>query len=196
MSRPAVPRRDVRQPALDRRRQYARRALRADLLVIMLWASGAIAIALYLVSGGTTQWSSASERVTSLGIVTGLVGTDFVLVMLVLAARIPIIDRTIGHDRAIQVHRSLGKPALYLLLAHGALLLIGYGMSEGYNPIAELGPMLSLPDMPLAFIGTWACSSPSSSPLLSPCASTSVTRAGTSCTCSVTWRSRLPSHTS
>jgi predicted ferric reductase len=73
--------------------------------------------------------------------------------MLVLAARIPLIDRTIGHDRAIAVHRSLGKPALYLLLTHGVLLLIGYGILSGYDPIAELGPMLALPDMPLAFIG-------------------------------------------
>ena len=121
--------------------------------MIALWASGAAAAALFLASGGAGQFTSPTAAVTSLGIVAGLIGTDFILVMLVLAARIPLIDRTIGHDRAIAVHRSLGKPALYLLLGHGALLLIGYGMSQGFNPIAEIGPMLALPDMPLAFIG-------------------------------------------
>lgn len=99
------------------------------------------------------QFGSIAESITSLGIITGLIGTDFILVMLVLAARIPFIDHTIGHDRAIAVHRQLGKPALYLLLAHAVLLLIGYGISEGINPIAEIGSMLALPDMPLAFIG-------------------------------------------
>lgn len=99
------------------------------------------------------QFGSLAESITSLGIITGLIGTDFILVMLVLAARIPFIDHTIGHDRAIAVHRQLGKPALYLLLAHAVLLLIGYGISEGINPIAEIGSMLALPDMPLAFIG-------------------------------------------
>ncbi|MGV8883893.1 MAG: ferric reductase-like transmembrane domain-containing protein [Rhodoglobus sp.] len=141
------------QSDVDHRRRFARRARRADLFVMALWASGAAAAALFLASGGAAQFASPAEIITSLGIITGLVGTDFILVMLVLAARIPVIDRTIGHDRAIAVHRSLGKPALYLLLAHGALLLIGYGLSQGINPIAEIGPMLALPDMPLAFIG-------------------------------------------
>ncbi len=140
-------------PPVDRRRQYARRARRSDLLVVLLWMSGAVAAGLYLASGGSTAFGTPADAVTGLGILTGLVGTDFILVMLVLAARIPLLDRTIGHDRAIAVHRSLGKPALYLLIAHGVLLLVGYGMSVGLDPIAEIGPMLALPDMPLAFIG-------------------------------------------
>ncbi len=143
-SRPAAP---------DRRQQYRRRSRTSDLLVTSLWASGAVAVALFLAAGGGARFVTIADTVTSIGIITGLIGTDFILVMLVLAARIPLIDRTIGHDRAIAVHRSLGKPAIYLLLAHGVLLLIGYGMSSGFNPIAEIGPMLSLPDMPLAFVG-------------------------------------------
>lgn len=138
---------------VDHARTFARRARRADLLVVALWASGAAAAALFLASGGAAQFGTAAATVTSLGIIAGLIGTDFILVMLVLAARVPIIDRTIGHDRAIALHRTLGKPALYLLLAHAVLLLVGYGMSEGINPIAEIAPMLALPDLPLAFIG-------------------------------------------
>ena len=126
----------------------------ADLLITLLWGSGAAAVALYLAYGGMSSWNSFGGVVTGLGIIAGLIGSDFVLVMLVLAARVPVIDRTIGHDRAVATHRRLGKPALYLLLAHGGLLLIGYGATTGINPIAEIGPMLALPDMPLAFIGT------------------------------------------
>lgn len=125
----------------------------ADLLVSCLWASGAVAVALFLAYGGAAKFGTVADAVTSCGIVCGLLGTDFILVMLVLAARIPLIDRTVGHDRAIAVHRSLGKPALYLLLAHGVLLLIGYGLASGVNPIAEIAPMLAIPDLPLAVIG-------------------------------------------
>jgi predicted ferric reductase len=131
-----------------------RRRLRSDLMVAALWVSAAAAVALFLAYGGAGQFGSTAATLTNLGIITGLIGTDFILVMLVLIARIPLIDRTVGHDRAIAVHRRLGKPALFLLLAHGVLLLIGYGMSSGFNPITEIGPMLSLSDMPLAFIGT------------------------------------------
>lgn len=154
LPRPALPARDSRAPRIDRRRQYARRARMSDLLVTLLWASGAVAVALYLAYGGMNSWNGFAGVVTGFGIIAGLIGSDFVLVMLVLAARVPVIDRTIGHDRAVATHRRLGKPALYLLLAHGALLLIGYGAATGINPIAEIGPMLALPDMPLAFIGT------------------------------------------
>ncbi|CAN5483149.1 ferric reductase-like transmembrane domain-containing protein [soil metagenome] len=152
-SRPPVVPGRTRVAAPDRRKQYRHRARIADVLVTALWASGAAAAALFLATGGAAKFGSVSDAVTSLGIITGLVGTDFILVMIVLAARIPVIDRTVGHDRAIAVHRSLGKPALYLLLAHGLLLLVGYGLSSGINFIAEIGPMLAIPDMPLAFIG-------------------------------------------
>ena len=144
-ARPGAPR--------DRRREYRARLRRSDLMVAALWASAAAAVAMFLAYGGAADFGTAAASVTSVGIVAGLVGTDFILVMIVLAARIPFIDRTVGHDRAIAVHRSLGKPALYLLLAHGLLLLVGYGMSSGILAIAEIGPMLAIPDMPLAFIG-------------------------------------------
>ena len=139
--------------APDRRRDYRRRMRRSDALVTLLWASAAAAVALFLAYGGAGKFGTVGDTFTSLGIITGLVGTDFILVMIVLAARIPVIDRTVGHDRAIAVHRSLGKPALYLLLAHGVLLLIGYGIASKINLFAEIGPMLAIPDMPLAFVG-------------------------------------------
>jgi predicted ferric reductase len=138
--------------AVDYARNYRRRALHANLLVGSVWATGGVAAILFLTSAGTAPFGTVGAAVSSLGIIAGLVGTDFILVMLVLAARVPLIDRTIGHDRAIAVHRSLGKPALYLLLGHGSLLLIGYGLEQGFSPFAELGPMLATPNMPLAFI--------------------------------------------
>ncbi len=152
-SRPPVISGRSRAAAPDRRKQYRRRARIADILVTSLWASGAAAAALFLATGGASKFSTIADAVTSTGIIAGLIGTDFILVMIVLAARIPIIDRTVGHDRAIAVHRSLGKPALYLLIGHAILLLTGYGLSSGINPFAEIGPLLAIPDMPLAFIG-------------------------------------------
>ncbi len=147
------PRGPVR-PRLDHRKEYQRRIRRSDLMVSLLWASAAAAVALFLGYGGAGRFGTAGDAVTSLGIIAGLIGTDFILVMIVLAARIPIIDRTVGHDRAIAVHRMLGKPALYLILGHAVLLLIGYGITSGVNPIAEIAPMFAIPDMPLAFLGT------------------------------------------
>lgn len=139
--------------AASRRQRWARRALLSDVLVVALWASGALAAGLFLVSGGATGFSTLGASITSLGILTGLVGTNYVLVMLVLAARIPLLDRTIGHDRAIALHRRLGKPALYLILAHALLLIVGYGITDGVDPVAEFFALFGVQDIALAWLG-------------------------------------------
>lgn len=149
------PREAVRQPAsVPVEARYRRRMRRADLLLALSWVSVAIVLALFLAQSGSTGFATAADAVTSVGVICGLVGTNLILLMLALAARIPVIDRTFGHDKAMHAHRRLGKPAFFLILAHVALLLIGYGMSSGVNPIAEIGVMwTTLPDMPLAFLG-------------------------------------------
>lgn len=120
----------------DRRSSSRRRHLVGDLLVVLVWASAALALGLYLASG-LVALTTAAAIVTSLGIAAGLVGSDLVLVMLVLASRMPFIDATVGHDRAMALHRALGKPAFYLLLAHGALLTLGYAASINSNVVAQ-----------------------------------------------------------
>ncbi|MDR6620182.1 ferredoxin reductase family protein [Sinomonas atrocyanea] len=150
----ALPR-ATRRAALGRelRARGRRRLIGADLLSVAAWSSAAAAVALYLADGGAGQFGSVPSALTAIGIIAGLIGTDLVLVMLLLAARLPWIDRAIGHDRAMAVHGSLGKPSLYLLLAHMVFLLLGYGASEGLNPIAEAVSLWNLvPDMWLAFV--------------------------------------------
>jgi predicted ferric reductase len=133
--------------------QHRRRRLRADALTVIAWASVAAAVALWLADGGATVINSAASAFTALGIVAGLAGMDLVLLMLLLAARIPVVDRSIGHDRALEFHRMLGKPSLYLLLAHGLLIAVGYGLAEGLDPISEsVALWVLVPDMWLAYI--------------------------------------------
>jgi predicted ferric reductase len=143
----------VAADARRRRRDHRRRRIVVDLLSILVWVSAAVAVALYLASPGAHTVTSPAAAVTGLGIVAGLIATDLVLVMILLAARVPIIDRVFGQDRAIAVHRSLGKPVLCLLLTHGLLITIGYGLSDRTNPVGEtISLFTTLPDMPLAYL--------------------------------------------
>lgn len=137
-----------------RRDRFRRRMRAADLLSALAVTSASAAVALFLGYGGAGDFTTVGGIVTSLGIIAGLIGTDLILLMLVLAARIPVIDRVFGHDRAMATHRTLGKPAVYLILGHAILLIVGYGISAGLNPIAETVSLWNTPDMPLAFIGT------------------------------------------
>jgi predicted ferric reductase len=137
----------------NRNMQFKRRSAAADILVIATWTSGAIAVALFLAAHGPAQFRTVAAAVTSMGILCGLVGSDLILIMLVLAARIPLIDRSVGHDRAMRLHRQLGKPGLYLLLGHGLLILIGYALAAKTDAFTEIAAIWALPDLPLAIIG-------------------------------------------
>nr|WP_302051502.1 ferric reductase-like transmembrane domain-containing protein [Rathayibacter sp. VKM Ac-2835] len=133
--------------AQGRRRRAAR-----NILVGAVWASAVLAVVLWATSGAATV-TGDGRIVIVLGIIAGLVGTDLILVMLVLAARVPVIDRVVGHDAAMALHGRLGKPALYLLLAHAALLIVGYSLDSGEGIVTLVGALWAAVDVRLAIIG-------------------------------------------
>lgn len=134
-------------------RRARRRQWRIDVLQAFAVASVAVAVALFLAEGGATRFAGAGAALGSAGILAGLAATDLVLVMLLLSARVPLIERAVGHDAAMALHTRLGKPVLVLLIAHGVLLLAGYAAADGVDVVAEAVAIWSLPDLPLAIVG-------------------------------------------
>ena len=65
-----------------------------------------------------------------LGAVAGLIAMNSMLFMLLLAARVPVIDRVLGRVRAIRWHRLLGRVAVLGVLTHVALILTGTGWTN------------------------------------------------------------------
>jgi predicted ferric reductase len=133
------------QPSSPRRiaTRFKARLRRGDMLEVLMYFSLALVMALFFADKGATYFTNPSRIATGLGIVAGLIGSDLLLIMLLLAARLPIIDNTFGHDKALATHRKLGKPVFYLIIAHMVLLLIGYGVAEGLNPFAEIFSMIA-----------------------------------------------------
>ncbi len=119
------------------RRQAAARRLRWDALTVTGWLSVSLSVALFLADGGSRQFGDLARAVTSLGIIAGLIATDLVVVMLILSARVPFIDRTLGQPRAIEVHGRLGNYAIVGLLLHAVLLLAGYSLAGRLDLVGE-----------------------------------------------------------
>lgn len=139
-------------PLVLLQRRHRNRLRLADLLEGLAWFSNVVVLALFLADGGASTFTNLREVPIGLGIVAGLVGSNIVFIMLLLVARVPLLDRAFGTDRTLAAHRRLGKPALYLLLAHALLLMWGYGLALGRDPIAQGVAMLtSMTDMPQAF---------------------------------------------
>ncbi len=132
------------------RRRATVRARRVGVLTVAAWGSVAAAVALYLAYGGMAELATLPGTIRALGVVAGLVATDLTWLMLLLAARVPYVDRTLGHDRAVALHSRLGRWVRYGLTLHGLLLVTGYAVESGANPVAELLSLWSTTDLALA----------------------------------------------
>ncbi len=119
------------------RRRTTARNLRAGSLTVIGWASVAAAVALYLAYGGMYQFDTLPHALQALGIIAGLVATDLMCLMLLLAARIPYVDRAFGHDHAVALHSRLGTWVLYGLGLHAWLLVSAYAALEGLSIVTE-----------------------------------------------------------
>ena len=88
------------------------------------------------------------------GRVTGLAGTYLLLVMLLLIARIPAIERSLGQDRLVRWHRQLGQWPIYLLAAHGTLITLGYAEQARTGAWHQLWILLTTyPDVLAGLVG-------------------------------------------
>jgi predicted ferric reductase len=58
--------------------------------------------------------------------VAALIGSYFAIVAIFLVARIPAVERGVGHDRLVAWHRTLGPWSLYLILLHFVLVTVSF----------------------------------------------------------------------
>ncbi|WP_062301197.1 ferredoxin reductase family protein [Demequina subtropica] len=119
--------RGQRGPRLSRRR---------DILEAAAWLVGVLGVSFMLASGSVDVTSLAGLLVT-LGRVAGMAASTMIMAQLILIARIPLVERAIGHDRAAQLHGRLGRLGFLVILAHIALLVVGYAMPTQSGILAQ-----------------------------------------------------------
>ena len=132
----------VRSPA--RRRRSARPTLlNGGDLLLLLGANVVVIVGLWARAGGLRGLGDPAVLLTSVGRVTGLVGTYLVLVQLVMLARVPSLERTFGFDSLTIWHRRNGKLCLSLLLAHAVLITWGYMLSDRISLPGEVSRLIT-----------------------------------------------------
>ena len=133
-----------RAPAQPRGRRL--RLWRA-LLAGSAWVGTVFSVVLHLIDG-------AGQRITGLlgvlGAMAGLIAMNSMLFMLLLAARVPVIDRVLGRVRAIRWHRLLGRVTVLGVLTHVALILTGTGWTNRDDLAGAVGSLWT-GNLPLVF---------------------------------------------
>jgi predicted ferric reductase len=106
-------------------------------------ANAAIVVSLWWRAGGLREIDDTASALTGIGRLCGLLGAYVVLVQVLLLARIPVLDRTVGFDRLTVWHRRNGKVALGLLLAHAVAIVAGYTLADRISLWEEAGRLVS-----------------------------------------------------
>ena len=129
------------QSALRRGNEFRRWRTRVgDLLettaVLVLLA----VVVQFLLDGGSHDLTSGSAgtRLVAVGRLTGLVAVDLLLAQLLLAARVPWIDRIYGLDRALKAHRILGRITVPLVLVHVGTIIVGYTLRSHHSGVGAV----------------------------------------------------------
>ncbi|MCU1682681.1 MAG: putative ferric reductase [Amycolatopsis sp.] len=111
-----------------------------------LWALLALNAAwctdLFFLGGGFGTLAAPGALLTGLGRLTGLYGALGLVVQLVLIARIPWLERSLGMDRLTLWHRWSGFWVLWLLLAHVTFITLGYAGQDHSPVLGEIGTLL------------------------------------------------------
>ena len=110
--------------------------------------------ALYLETTSQTDWNSVYNIMVSISRISALLGSFLALVGLVLIARMPWIEKSVGHDRLVIWHRKLGPYSMYLISFHILFVILGYAGNDRVPMAIELWRMiLRYPWMLPAFVG-------------------------------------------
>lgn len=121
-----------------------------DFIEGLAWFSVIAVTAMFLIDGGLKTLSDPSSILSAVDRLTALIATNLLLIDVLLIARIPWIDHYYGHDRATTAHKKLGKPILYLVLAHFISSVIQYAMVANTDVIREFFSLLTIGDLLLA----------------------------------------------
>ena len=118
-------------PRAGRRRARVRPPARRAVNVIAGLAGVGLGatIALGLSAETWSALNAAGGWLTAAGRMAGLVGAYLMLIVVLLAGRVPVVERTLGQDRLTRWHRLLAPWTLVLIAAHGALITAGYAQT-------------------------------------------------------------------
>jgi predicted ferric reductase len=125
-------------------RIYKHSSAGTDWAALALGAGLGLTLALQLTTVRLSDFNTFYSLVVSVSRLTALVGSYFAVVGMFLIARIPWVERGVGHDRLVTWHRKLGPWSLYLIGAHVFLIIVGFAGQDSIPLYKELWQFLTL----------------------------------------------------
>jgi len=119
-------------------------------------AAAGLFVSVALVAPITTMSELAAPGgvLIAVGRVSAMAGTYLMLVTLLLIARIPPLERALGQDKLVRLHRRLGPWVIVLVTTHVVAVTLGYAQQVKTGALHEIGVLITtFPGMLLAAAG-------------------------------------------
>ncbi|MBI0384466.1 ferric reductase-like transmembrane domain-containing protein, partial [Streptomyces albiflaviniger] len=119
---------------------------------LMIWGGAAAVLALWW--SDTPSVVGAAGWLTGAGRITGLLAGYACAILLLLMARVPLLDRAIGTDRPARWHAMGGRYTISLACAHVLLIIWGYSLESRTGVVDQTATLvLHYPDLLKGTIG-------------------------------------------
>ncbi len=115
--------------------------LQPTTLLVLVGLGAFVAVGLWFVSTPPDLHGPA-DWLTNAGRITGLLGGYGCVVLVLLMARIPGVERGVGTDRLARWHSMGGRYVICLLVAHAMLIVLGYAATTGASPVTQTHTLL------------------------------------------------------
>ena len=121
----------------------SRENLRVDWAALIAGLGLGLTVAMQVTTMTYSDVSSPYALITSFSRLCALVGTYFAIVGIFLVARIPFVERGVGHDRLVTWHRKLAPYSLFLIGFHVFFVIFGFAGQDQIPLYKELWNMLT-----------------------------------------------------
>lgn len=113
-----------------------------------------MAVGTFVIGQSHGSLTAPGGLLTAGGELAGLTGAYLMLIMVVLIARLPGLERSVGQDRLIRWHRRVAPWAFWLIAAHVVLITLGYAQAASTGVLRQLWVFItSYPDLLAAMVG-------------------------------------------
>jgi predicted ferric reductase len=112
-----------------------------DLFAAAAIASIAVVLWIWFAGHGALSITEPGSAVGSLGLLTGLLAADFMLIQAAMLARIPWVEQAWAHGTLVRWHSRLGYASFWLMIAHVVLFAaqsLGLGQRDGADALLRL----------------------------------------------------------
>jgi predicted ferric reductase len=127
-------------------RIYKHSSAGTDWAALLLGGGLGLTLALQLTTVRLSDFNTFYSLVVSVSRLAALVGTYFAVVGMFLIARIPWVEKGVGHDRLVTWHRKLGPWSLYAIGAHVFLIVLGFAGQDSIPLYKEMWQFLTTYD--------------------------------------------------